>query len=175
MGHCAKTRIVDISRSTFEAWKRGEKRIGEFSSGSCDETYREKDFIDNEEICEDVVKAPESDECPDSERIRKHLDAVNSPEVRRDLLYVIHKYNLAERGWRDINTWNRDGSYVFFLRYYMRQSDFGIQKKYVREEYVDPIEWEFMKDADEYAVVRQNPYLRIADDGKNVKITMWGD
>ena len=172
MGHWASTTIIDISKSTFEAWRNGKKKIRDFSSSSWDKTYREEDFIDSRK---DAMKVPASGECPDSERVRKHLDAVNSPEVRRDLLYVIQKYNLAERGWRDIDTWNRDGSYVFFLRYYMRLSDFGIPRKYVREEYVDPIEWEFMKDADEYAIVRQNPYLRVEDDGKNVKITMWGD
>ncbi|MDR0335206.1 MAG: hypothetical protein LBH69_04905 [Methanomassiliicoccaceae archaeon] len=54
-------------------------------------------------------------------------------------------------------------------------SDFGIVRKYVREEYVDPEEWEFMKDADEYAIVRQNPYMRVEYGDKNIKITMWGD
>jgi hypothetical protein len=45
----------------------------------------------------------------------------------------------------------------------------------VREEYVDPVEWDFMKDADEYALVRQNPYIRVEEDEHNIKITMWGD
>jgi len=40
---------------------------------------------------------------------------------------------------------------------------------------MDPEEWEFMKDADEYAIVRQNPHMRVEDDGKIIKITMWGD
>jgi len=175
MGHVAGTIIIDISKNTFEAWRRGEKKIAEFGPGGRNTTYQEEDFIGNEEICKDVVKTPGSDECPDSEHVHKRLNAVNSPGVRRDLLYVIHKYDLAERGWQDISTWNRDGSYVSFLRYYMVLSDFGIPRKYVREEYVDPMEWEFMKDADGYAIVRQNPYMRVEDDGKNVKITMWGD
>jgi hypothetical protein len=39
---------------------------------------------------------------------------------------------------------------------------------------VDPEEWEFMKDADEYAIVKQNPYMRVEYDGELVKITVWG-
>jgi hypothetical protein len=175
MGHWACTKIIDISKNTFEAWRKGEKRIKDFNTNSSDETYLEEDFVDNEKICEDVVNITEIIECPDSERVRKRLDAVNCPEIRRDLLYIIYKYKLAEKWWRDVDTWNRDGSYVFFLRYYMWQSDFGIPRKCVREEYVDPEEWEFMKDADEYAIVRQNPYMRVEDGGKNIKITMWGD
>ncbi|MCL1984653.1 MAG: hypothetical protein FWG58_04580 [Methanomassiliicoccaceae archaeon] len=172
MGHYADTKIIDVSKDTFEAWKKGKKRIKEFRSCG-DETYSEKDFIDDEKDCEDIVKAPRSVECPDSECVRKRLDAVNFSEIRRDLLYVINKYELAEK-WRDVKV-DRDGSYVFFLLHNMRLSEYGIPRKYVREEYVDPEEWEFMKDADEYAIVRQNPYMRVEDDGENIKITMWGD
>ncbi|MCL2143636.1 MAG: hypothetical protein FWH44_05220, partial [Methanomassiliicoccaceae archaeon] len=103
-----------------------------------------------------------------------HIDIVNNSEIKRDLLYVARKYKPAER-WRDRGAVGLDGSYVFFLQYYLQLSDFGIPRKYVREEYVDPEEWEFMKDADEYAIVRQNPYMRVEDDGENIKITMWGD
>jgi len=171
MGNYAHTKIINISKNTFEAWKKGKKRIREFSSCS-NEMYLEEDFIDNEEVCKDLVKPPASIKYPDSERTRKRLDAVNSPEIRNDLLYVIHKYRLAEEWWNDKVVW--DGSYVFFLRYYVGLYEFGIPRKYVREEYVDPEEWEFMKDTDEYAIVRQNPYMRVEDNGTNIKITMWG-
>jgi len=173
MGHWACTKIIDISKDTFEAWRKGKKRIKEFDSISRDETYRDEDF-DNCGFCKDIVKPTESLECPNSERVRKRLDAVNCHEVRKDLLYVIRKYKLAEKGW-DRSAMNQDGSYVFFLQYYMRQDDFGIPRKYVREEYVDPEEWEFMKDADEYAIVRQNPYMKAEYEDERVKITMWGD
>ena len=172
MGHYANTKIICISKDTFEAWKKGKKRIKEFSSCG-DETYLEEDFIDNEKIFKEVVNAVGSLEHPKSEHVRKRLDAVNCSEIRGDLLYVIHKYGLAEKRWD--HKIDRDGSYVFFLKYYMRLSEFGIPRKYVREEYVDPEEWEFMKDADEYAIVKQNPYMKVEDDGENIKITMWGD
>ena len=171
MGNYAYTHIIEIGKNTFEAWKKGEKRIKEFRScGNI--TYKEEDFIDNKKICRDIVNATGPIECPDSERVRKRLGAVNCPEIKRDLMYVIHKDVLAKK-W-DIESADWDGSYVFFLRYYMRLYAFGIPRKYAREEYVDPEEWEFMKDADEYAIVLQNPYMRVEDDGKNVKITMWG-
>ena len=174
MGHWACTEIIDISKSTFEAWRKGQKRVEEFSSCSDDRTYSEEDFVDDKKICKDVVSIPISTKYPDSEYVRKRLDAVNSPEIRQDLLYVVHKYNLAKKWWdMDSKDWN--GSYVFFLRRYMRLSDFGIPRKYAREEYVDPEEWEFMKDADEYAIVRQNPYMRVEDDGERIRITTWGD
>ncbi|MCL2147791.1 MAG: hypothetical protein FWH47_00395 [Methanomassiliicoccaceae archaeon] len=167
--------IIDVSKNTFEAWRRGEKRIRGFDYNSSDVTYLENDFVTNEEMCGDVVKAPKSPEYPNSEHVRKLLDAVNCPDIRKDLLYVIDKYKLAGNRRRDMCTWNQDGSYVFFLRCYMQQRDFGIPRKFVREEYVDPEEWEFVKEADEYAIVRQNPYMRVEDSGENIKITMWGD
>jgi len=174
MGHYADTKIIEISKNTFEAWKKGEKRIKEFESCG-DGTYMEEDFINNKRVCKDIVNATGSLECPDSERVRKRLGAVNCPEIKKDLLYVIHKYKYALAEDWYVDGADRDGSYVFFLRYYMMLSEFGIPRRYAREDYVDPEEWEFMKDADKYAIVRQNPYMRVEDNGKNVKITMWGD
>lgn len=167
----ANTKIIYISKNTFEAWKKGEKKIKKFESCG-DGMYQEEDFIDNEETCRDVVKATESIKCPDSEYVRKRLNAVSCPEIRRDLLYVVRNYKRTRKWWDVKIEW--DGSYVFFLSYYMQLYAFGIPRKYVREEYVDPEEWEFMKDADEYAIVRQNPYMIVEDDGRTVKITMWG-
>jgi hypothetical protein len=171
MVHVADTKIIHISKNTFEAWKEGKKRIRDFESCG-DQVYREEDFIKNKKVCKRIVKDPGYTEYPNSERARKRLDAVNSHEIRRDLLYVITRYKLGWRWREDEIKW--DGSYIFFLRYYMHLFEFGIPRKYVREEYVDPEEWEFMKDADEYAIVKQNPYIRVEDDGENIKITVWG-
>jgi len=171
MGSYAHTKIIEISKDTFEAWKKGEKKIKEFNSCS-NETYREEDFIDSKTVCKDLVDASESQEYPNSEYLCKRLDTVNSPEIKRDLLYVIHKYKLAE-DWRN-GCSSSGGSYVLFLEYYTRLSEFGIPRKYAKEEYVDPEEWEFMKDADEYTIVRQNPYMEVEDDGKFIRITVWG-
>ena len=171
MGHSADTKTIYISKKTFEAWKKGKKSIINFESCG-DEIYGEEDFINNKNTCKDIVKDAGSLEYPYQERARKRLDAINCPEIRKDLLYVIHRYDLAEKWW-DYSI-ERNGSYVLFLWRYMRLNYFGIPRKYAREEYVDPEEWEFMKDADEYAIVKQNPYIRVEDNGENIKITMWG-
>jgi hypothetical protein len=171
MVNIAHTKIIDISKDTFEAWRKGKKMIKEFKS-CANETYTEEDFIDNEEICQDVMNTAELIKHSDMEYMRKRLNAVNYPEIKEDLIYIISKYETSERWWD--NRVKGDGSYLFFLRYYLRLSEFGIPRRRVREEYVDSEEWEFMKDADEYAIVKQNPHIRVEEDEKNIKITMWG-
>jgi len=168
MGSYAHTMIIKVSKNTFEAWKNGEKRIKDFST-SGNLTYIEKDFIDA--ACA-PVNASGSLEYPNSEYLCKLLSTVNHPEIKRDLLYIIHKYKLAEN-WRNGRS-DCGGSYSVFLQQYLRSSEFGIPRKYAKEEYVDPEEWEFMKDADEYASVRQNPYMEVEDDGKIIRIKTWG-
>ena len=171
MVNLPNTKIIIINKNTFEAWKEGKKEINCFNSCG-NETFLEEDFSDCEKVCKNLVKAPKSIEYPDSEYLRKRLDTVNCSEIRKDLLFVIHKYRLAKR--RRGNRPDRDDSYVSFLWYYLGLSAYGIPRKHVRKEYVDQEEWEFMKDADEYAIVKQNPYMRVEYDGELVKITVWG-
>jgi hypothetical protein len=69
MGHWAETKIIDVSKGTFEAWRNGEKRIRGFEC-CVDETLLEKDFVNNKEVCKNVVKATGSANYPKSKRVR---------------------------------------------------------------------------------------------------------
>jgi hypothetical protein len=162
---------ICISRNTFEAWRRGEKVLCTYRID--DENFTEEHFRDTDYPI-DIVKHSSRDRLPKLEDLRKRLANVNDESIKADLLYVIRKYDLENNRWR-IDDNDRNGSYVFFLRFYLNTLENTIQRRFAEEEYVDPEEWEWMKDADDYSLVLQYPYLEIYyDEDDTVEIVMWG-
>jgi hypothetical protein len=106
--------------------------------------YPVRDLTDNDftrtKERPDTVYGLQTDEYPEDKWFRKRLDALDSPVIKADLLYVIRNYFIGkEYGEVDFEKW--DGSYISMLLIYMRHGGDCIARKDANRKYVDPEEW----------------------------------
>ena len=162
-----------LSKVMFEKWRHGEVRIRGNEYPVCD--LRDSDFTTAEES-PDTVYGPQTNEYPEKAWLRRRLDSMDNPEIRGDLLYVMRKY-LIGKDYNKVDFGNRDGSYISMLLIYLRHHEECVLRKHANRKYVDPEEWE---EEDEEAEDReddlliQNAYMDVMDDGKTVRIHIWG-
>jgi len=127
-----------MSKETFEKWRRGEVRI---KGGG----YPVRDLTDNDfettKRKPDTVYGHQTDKYPKEEWLRKRLDAIDNPEVKADLLYVIRKYFAGKDFHAENSDETFDGSYVSMLLIYMRHGSETVLREQADKRYVDPEEW----------------------------------
>jgi len=128
--------FMHLSKEMFEKWRRGEVKIrgGGYIYGLTD------DRLTVTEEIPDTVYGPQTDEYPEEEWLRKPLDAMDNPEMKADLLYVMRKYFIGkEYIGTDLENW--DGSYVSMLLIYLRHNGGWVSREDANEKYVDSEEW----------------------------------
>jgi len=126
-----------LSKEMFEKWRRGEVKIK-------GDGYPVTDLTDSDfEIAKkkpDTVYGPQTDEYPKEEWIHKELDAIDNPEVKADLLYVMRNY-ITGKEYKDIEYEKWDGSYISMLLIYLRHGGECVSREHANKKYVDPEEW----------------------------------
>jgi len=137
-----------LSKETFEKWRRGEVRMRGDYYPVCDLT--DDDFITAEKK-PDTVYGPQTNIGLEEEWMCECLNAVDSPAVQADLLYVLRKYFVGKKYNRiDFGKWN--GSYVSMLLTFLRHHGDCVSIKDANKRHVDPEEWGLAKD--EIAMLR---------------------
>ena len=161
-----------LSKEMFEKWRRGEVKIA--GGGYPVTNLTDDDFVATEKKPETVYD-PQRDEDTENE-LSWILDAVDNPVVKADLLCAMRKCSFGkEYVSNDFEKW--DGSYLYMLLIFLRHGGDCVYRKEANKKYVDPEDWE-EKDEDEedhdYDSVYQSPYIEVMDNGKNVRIHIWG-
>ncbi|MDR0335205.1 MAG: hypothetical protein LBH69_04900 [Methanomassiliicoccaceae archaeon] len=162
-----------MSKETFEKWRRGEVKIKGERYPVCDLT--DDDFVIAKKK-PDTVFGPQTNKYPKKEWLRKRLDAIDNPAVKADLLYVMRKYMIGKE-FKDIDFEKWDGSYVFMLLIFMRHCGGYVSRKYADKRYVDPKDWEEeCEEGEDYdeGSVDQDAYMDVIDNGKKIRIHIWG-
>ncbi|MCL1811334.1 MAG: hypothetical protein FWG41_03840 [Methanomassiliicoccaceae archaeon] len=126
-----------LSKETFEKWRRGEVRMEGNYYPVCDLT--DDDFIIAEKK-PDTVYGPQTDEYPEEAWLCYCLDAMDSPLLKADLLYVMRKYLIGEE-YNRIGSDRWDGSYVSMLQTYLRHHGEYVLRKHANKRHVDTEEW----------------------------------
>ena len=157
-----------LSKELFEKWRRGEVRIR-------DDEYPVRDLRDSDFTFTrkrpDTVCGPQTDEYPEEEWLRQRLDSMDNPEVRGDLLYVMRKY-LIGKDYSKVDFENWNGSYISMLMIYLRHHGDLVSREHADRKYADPEEWGEADCRDDCLL--QNAYMDVMDNGKNVRIHIWG-
>ncbi|MCL2147790.1 MAG: hypothetical protein FWH47_00390 [Methanomassiliicoccaceae archaeon] len=126
-----------LSKETFEKWRRGEVEIEGGGYPVCG--LRDDDFVATKKK-PNTVYDPQTNERPDEEWFHEYLDAIDNPEVKADLLYVLRKY-FADREFYVDNSKTFDGSYISMLLIFTRHHGEHVQRDRANKRYVDPEEW----------------------------------
>jgi len=127
-----------LSKEMFEKWRRGEVEIK--GGGYPVYDLADDDFTTTKKRPHTVFD-PQTNEHPDEEWFSDYLDAIDNPEVKEDLLYVMRKHSGSGRRYID-NGENWDGSYISMLMIFLRHHGECVIRKQANKRYVDPEEWE---------------------------------